>query len=127
MKLEDATDLLYTIARGIDPRSGEALAIEDTCNDVEVVRALYLALGFLAHTDKKRIEDPYFVAGKTLHIGGNKAFWTEDDVEMLIRMYKEGYEKQAICAYFEKDVDDIAAKLIELALITHSAEFFRRR
>lgn len=127
MKLEDATDLLYTLARGIDPRNGETLAIDDTCNDVEVVRALYLALGFLAYTSKKHIGDPYFAAGKTLCVDGNRTDWSEDDVEMLMRMYEEGYEKQAICTYFVRDVDDVAAKLMELGLITHNVSFFRRR
>lgn len=131
MELKEAMDILYTIARGIDPRYGKPLDIEDVCNDVEVVRALYLALSYLNYNEQEPSTDPYF-RGKRFRMMEELSHcddepWDEEMEEMLARMLEDGYGKRSICQYFERSEDDIAEKLIELGLIKYSVQFTGRR
>ena len=44
MELERAKELLFTLADGVNPLTGEVLSEADSCNQAEIVRALYTVL-----------------------------------------------------------------------------------
>lgn len=44
MDIERAKELLSTLADGVNPLTGEVLSDSDSCNQVEVVRALHTVL-----------------------------------------------------------------------------------
>lgn len=44
MDLERAKELLWSLADGVNPLTGEVLCNQDSCNQVEIVRALYSVL-----------------------------------------------------------------------------------
>ena len=78
MELKEAMDILYTIARGIDPRYGKPLDIEDVCNDVEVVRALYLALSYLNYNEQDTHIPDSFCLGES-HDGKLREYYIPFD------------------------------------------------
>ena len=52
MELKRAIDLVTTLADGVNPITGEILAENDSCNQLEVVRALNLLLRAVQSTLK---------------------------------------------------------------------------
>ena len=48
MTLEQAVDILKTLANGVDPFTGEVLADDNVCNRTEFVRAVYFILDELS-------------------------------------------------------------------------------
>lgn len=130
MNLNEAKGILFTLARGIDPRTGKALNIHDICNDVEVVRALYLILSFLDYENQEPPSDPYLKNKCSTEFDCgfcNESPWSDEDENMLIRMVEDGYEKRTICTYFSRCEDDIAEKLIELGVVSNSVQFFNKQ
>ena len=129
MNLNEAKGILFTLARGIDPRTGKALNIHDVCNDVEVVRALYLILSFLDYQNQELPSDPYLKKNYSAEFDSdfcNEGLWSDEDEKMLIRMVEDGYEKRTICTYFSRCEDDIAEKLIELGVVSNSVQFINK-
>lgn len=55
MDIEHAKELLATLSDGVNPLTGEVLAESDSCNQVEIVRALNTVLRFMDSHSKKAI------------------------------------------------------------------------
>ena len=130
MRIEEAKGVLYTLARGIDPRDGKMRAYDDVCNDVEVVRALYIVLSYLDYRYGWPSTDPYLkdlVNSYRREITCDETRgWTEDEEDILVRMFREGYEKRAICEELSRSEDGIAEKLMELGVIESPIHFLKR-
>lgn len=118
MELERAKELLFTLADGVNPLTGEVLSEADSCNQAEIVRALYAVLRTLdTPTEKSKRPQPEN-AGKP---------WTPEDDGMLCQRFDEGFSKQELCAHFKRTTGSIAARLVRLEKITSRDEFRYRK
>lgn len=116
MDIERAKRLLTELSDGVNPLSGEILAEDDSCNQVEIVRALNVVLRFVdTHTPKGNKQTPEN-AGLP---------WSREDEEILCRMYDAGCTRKEICHYFKRSTGAIAARLVKLGKINARDEFRR--
>lgn len=113
MDISYAKRLLETLADGVNPLTGEILAQNDSCNQVEIVRAIYALLA--AVPDEKT---------KPVHENAGKPWTTEDD-DLLCRMFDEGKTKKEICEYFKRSSGAISARLMRLGKITNRDAYER--
>ena len=116
MNLELAKEILNQLADGVNPLTGEELADEDSCNQMEVVRALHIVLRALDSKTQR--------SGKSLPENAGKP-WTKDDEQMLCRMFYSGCTRKEICTYFKRSSGGIAARLVKLGKISERDEFQR--
>lgn len=114
MDIIRAKEILEILADGVNPMTGEVLPKSDSCNQVEVVRAIHTILKFInAETAKPKDSMPEN-AGKP---------WTRADEEILCRMFDTGCPGEAICNHFQRSHGSIAAKLVKLGKIRERREF----
>ena len=117
MDIERAKALLGALADGVNPITGEVLPEDDSCNQVEIVRALNIILRALEkQPPKANLKSPE----------NAWRVWTKEDENDLCRMFDAGYTKEEICNHFKRSVDGIAAKLVRLGKISEREEFRRR-
>ena len=99
MDIERAKELLLILSDGINPLTGEILPDEDSCNQVEIVRALNTVIRALdsqkdkAQKANKDSSSPHENAGKP---------WTETDDNALCQMFDAGFSNKEICAHFKR-------------------------
>ena len=114
MDIWRAKEILETLADGVNPMTGEVLPNYDSCNQVEIVRAIHTVLKYLniepAKTKQSQLEN----AGKP---------WTRADEEILCRMFDTGCSGEVICNHFQRSHGAIAAKLVKLGKISERREF----
>lgn len=109
-----AKEIITALADGVNPITGEVLPSECVCNDVEVVRAFYTVLKSLdAVATTKEVPQN---AGKP---------WTEEDDELLMKMFKEGATKKDLQEYFKRSAGSINSRLVRLGLIDEKRNYFR--
>ena len=114
MDLEYAKKILEALADGVNPVTGEILSKEDSCNQVEILRALHVVLRHL-DTPNKKVKKPNAEnAGKP---------WTAEDDDALCRMFVTGCSVQDICNHFQRSRGGIAARLVKLGKINSRDEF----
>lgn len=118
MDLEYAKKILETLADGINPVTGEVLSKEDSCNQVEVVRTLHIALRHLDTPSKKAKKPNAENAGKP---------WTAEDDGVLCRMFESGCSAQDMCNHFQRSHGSIAARLVKLGKINFRDKFETKR
>ena len=116
MDVERAKELLTILADGVNPLTGELLADDDSCNQIEIVRALNTVLRKLDYQPNRAIKPLPENAGKP---------WTKEDEEILCRMFDAGCSRKEICNHFKRTVGAIAARLVKLGKITERDEFRR--
>lgn len=113
MDIKRAKELLLVLADGVNPLTGEVLAETDSCNQVEIVRALHAVLRFVdAHPQKPK--RPPENAGLP---------WAKEDDEILCRMYDAGCTRKELCNYFKRSNGAIAARLVRLGKINTRDDF----
>ena len=113
MDILRAKEILEGLADGVNPLTGEELSVRDSCNQVEVVRALHTVLRYLEIPhDKVKITQPENV-GKP---------WTSEDDEILCRMFDTGCSTQDMCNHFLRSRGGIAARLVRLGKINSRDE-----
>lgn len=116
MDIERAKELLTALSDGVNPLTGEVLSEDDSCNQVEIVRALNTVLRVLdGHPKMSRKLSPEN-AGKP---------WTKENEEILARMFEQGCTRKEICNYFKRSPGAIAARLVKLGKINDRDEFRR--
>lgn len=113
MDLQRAKELLYTLADGVNPLTGEILPETDSCNQVEIVRALHKVLRVLDETDAKQ-------KGTTGNAGKP---WTLEDDAALCRMFDAGSTCQDMQAYFQRTRRSIEARLVRVGKIQRRSDF----
>lgn len=108
MDLRRAKELLATLADGVDPLTGQVLPEDDSCNQVEIVRAIYTVLRAL----NEMLQGPE--EGQTENAGKP---WTQEDERLLCRMFDAGSGEEELCAQFKRTPGAIAARLVRLGKI----------
>lgn len=114
MDITRAKEIVYTLAEGVDPTTGEVLPAEHICNNVEVVRAFYALLQQEVPTSKKKVPEN----------SGKK--WTEDDDKLLKELFERGMKKSQLQKTFMRSRASIEARLVKLGLIEERFSFWRR-
>ena len=114
MDIERAKELLTTLSDGVNPLTGELLSEDDSCNQVEIVRALNTVLRFIESQPKK--------ATKALPENAGKP-WTIEDEAVLSRMFEAGCSRKEICSHFKRSPGAIAARLVKMGKISERDEF----
>lgn len=116
MDIERAKELLSTLADGIDPMTGEVLGKYDSCNQVEIVRALHTVLHELDKLPKKKDKNLPENAGKP---------WTREDEAALCKMFDTGATRKELCGRFKRTPGAIASRLVQLGKLHNTDEFWR--
>ena len=114
MDIVKAKEILEILADGVNPLTGEVLPAHDSCNQVEVVRALHAVLKYLDMPVDKTRRPQAENAGKP---------WTQEDEEILCRMFDAGCSRKEICDHFQRSKGAIAARLVRLGKISERDEF----
>ena len=109
MDIERAKALLGALADGVNPITGEVLPEDDSCNQVEIVRALNTVLRFIEGQPQKVTKALPENAGKP---------WTKEAEEVLCRMYDSGSTRKEICDYFKRSSGAITSRLVKLGKIS---------
>ena len=113
MDIIRAKEILETLADGVNPMTGEILPNWDSCNQLEVVRAIHTALKHIVVEPEKSKRPQPENAGKP---------WTEADEEILCRMFDTGCTKKEMCNHFQRSQGAIAARLVRLGKISDRYE-----
>ena len=116
MDIERAKELLTVLSDGVNPLTGELLSEDDSCNQVEIVRALNTVLRFIEGLPKKATKPLPENAGKP---------WTKEDEDALGRMFEAGCSRKEICNHFKRSSGAIAARLVKMGKINERDEFRR--
>ena len=115
MDLQRAKEIIENLADGINPLTGEVLSDNDSCNQVDVVRAFYAILN---HLDEKKPK-------KNLPANAGKP-WTKEDEDLLVSLYRSGTPKREICKTMQRTESGVAARLVHLGIIDNR-DIFRDR
>ena len=115
MDITRAKELLEGLADGVNPLTGEVLSRDDSCNQVEIVRALNTVL--------RHLEDVVVISGEPENAGKP---WSKTEDEVLCRMFDRGCSRKEICGRFKRSSGGIAARLVKLGKISDRGQFRKR-
>ena len=110
MDLSEAKNVVSNLIAGINPLTGEFLPSSDSCNQPDVIRALYLLLNAVQEkSEKTKSEKPQPEnAGKP---------WTEEEDALLCQMFDEGTKLKELCEFNKRTSGAIKARLVRLGKI----------
>ena len=110
MDITRAKEIIELLADGVNPLTGEVLSANDSCNQVEVVKALHTVLKHMSSISKVH---PAENAGKP---------WSPEDEEILCKMYDSRCTIKEMCNRFGRTKGSITARLVHLGKIADRLE-----
>lgn len=113
MDILHAKELLTILADGVNPMTGEVLPQEDSCNQVEIVRALHAVLGAIP---KSKLTPQPINAGKP---------WTKEEEAEMMRAFDAGNPVSKIAKAHGRSQIAVEDRLAKLGKLTE--EFPHRR
>lgn len=113
MDILHAKELLTILADGVNPMTGEVLPQEDSCNQVEIVRALHTVLDAIP---KSKLTPQPINAGKP---------WTKEEEAEMVRAFDAGNPMSKIAKVHGRSRGAIEGRLVMLGKLTE--EFPHRR
>ena len=108
MDIMRAKELLALLADGVNPITGEVLTDEDSCNQVEIVRALHKVLRLLDDMQNRPTRSSLENAGKP---------WTQEDEALLCSLFDAGGTRKEISRQLKRTGGSISARLEKLGKI----------
>lgn len=113
MDILRAKEIVTALADGINPLTGEILSSDDSCNQAEVVRALYAILEYVnANVDDTKPQKPKPEnAGKP---------WTDTEKKEVEAEYNSGMKISEIARRHGRSRGSIEAKLAQMGVIDYS-------
>lgn len=113
MEIQRAKELLYILADGINPLTGEILPDYDSCNQVDIVRALHAVLMELEKQPQKVQKNQPENAGKPC---------TSDEDTQLLHEYRSGTKTSELAKLHKRTKGSIVARLVKLGEINERSE-----
>ena len=104
MDIDRAKEILTALADGINPVTGELLSEEDSCNQVEIVRAFHAIIMELENKHIKRKSSKYVNSGKQ---------WSEEEDEQLIAEFRGGLKVREIAELHGRSNFAITSRLVK--------------
>ena len=115
MDIVRATEIVRTLADGVDPTTGEVLPAESVYNSPEIIRALFTLLEYI---NKDTAKDPLRNAGKP---------WTDVEDDKLRDEYLSKLKISDIAKEHGRTYGAIESRLEHLGLKKKPFWLFRRR
>lgn len=111
MDILHAKELLTILADGVNPMTGEVLPQEDSCNQVEIVRALHAVLS--AIPEPKAID----AKQKNKPVNAGKP-WTKTEESEMVKEFDAGYPVSRIANVHGRSRGAIEGRLVKLGKLT---------
>lgn len=121
MDIKEATDILESLANGIEPSSGKKLSADSHYNSPDVIRALYTCVNYIKHPPKRVRKTTEEKQKENIAKGlprNSGMPWTKDLEIDLVTQFKSGVQPNALSHKFERTRGAIIAELKKLGAIT---------
>lgn len=109
MDIIRAKEILAALADGVNPVTGEILPEGDSCNQIEIVRALMTVLHELEQRQRP--------VHRSLPQNNGKP-WSKEDDNLLCEMFDVGHTQRKMSEYFKRTRGAISARLERLGKIS---------
>ena len=125
MDIIEAKKIVLMLAEGNDPITRKRLPENHICNNVEVVRALYTVLKTIPQIKEQEINATWEQEIDFHPLNAGKR-WSEEDDELLCKMFDSDASQQEICIKLQRTVAGVAARLVRLGKIEEREDFRNR-
>jgi len=115
----EAQQIIDTLAKGVDPETGEVLPPDSCLNSPHIIRALFFASKALDAAIRKAEAN----AGRPGKAGKP---WSEAEDEQLLKAFDAGATVHDLASVHERSAGGITSRLVRLGRITEKSEAHAR-